>query len=691
MSLSLMAAGAAVETLPSPDSLGKGEIQATAVVFHVDGPNPASQIAPLIDRLRDGAWIIVVLPKSNLAETVAVMELSDRVAGVLVADQLSSVSLSSMATRILYGDIFGLEKIIPWGNRVYSALVGDYQEKSVCISEISEFAGAMRVRRKYREAIEQCVDEMLMNALYDAPVDASGEMLFAKIPTKSRITMRLEQKAVVQYACDGKTFTVSVRDNYGTLARETVMQYLHKCIHSEDQIDRKTGGAGLGLYIMANATTQFVFNVLPGVATECICSFDLTAPKVQLKHFGFFEERIDATGRLMGEGQLVAGGRRSVGAVSKPLMFFLSSAVILLLGLVFLVAYDRFAGPGTSAVNVETEIADCEVQVEGSPRGRTNKDGNLEVDGLKIGEYAKITASCDGYEQAEAVVRPVKGTTIPLGLRPKAMSAKLRVTSNVPDVRVLYKDKLLGTTPTVIDSLPPGKEAKLKFERTGYDAKVESIKIPEPGKDMTHSVSLSMSSDYGSFKIISQPAGADIVKNGEPIVGKTTPVDEVLVEAGKKYSLVIRKKGYQTAKVESRVERGQRNKLIEVKLEVGGSVTIVSNISGRVTFTDPKANSACGGKLPIRECGLPNATYKARFEGAARATKDFRVKVNGDSVKREIRFGIFKAKRGYKIRLGSKGKFRADVAVRMDQTVEIQYIKDGSTAVRTIRVTAKSN
>jgi hypothetical protein len=200
-----MAAGGAVETLPSADSLGKGEIQASLVGYHAAGPNPASAVSPLLDRLRDNAWLIVILPKSNLEETVAVMQLSDRVAGVLVADQMSSVYLSSMATRVLYGDIFGLEKIISWGNRIYSSLVGDYQEKSVCISEISEFAGAMRVRRKYREAIEQCVDEMLMNALYDAPVDASGEMLFAKIPVKSRITMRMEQKAVVQYACGTTT------------------------------------------------------------------------------------------------------------------------------------------------------------------------------------------------------------------------------------------------------------------------------------------------------------------------------------------------------------------------------------------------------------------------------------------------------------------------------------------------------
>ena len=104
------------------------------------------------------------------------------------------------------------------------------------------------MRRKYREAVEQVVDEMMMNALYDAPVERPGKQIFADIPTKTRISLRMEQKVVVQYACDDRTFSLSVRDSYGTLERNTVVKYIDKCLHSEQQIDRKTGGAGLGLY-----------------------------------------------------------------------------------------------------------------------------------------------------------------------------------------------------------------------------------------------------------------------------------------------------------------------------------------------------------------------------------------------------------------------------------------------------------
>ena len=159
---------------------------------------------------------------------------------MMTAESFDPRDLAALATRALAGDIFGLEKLMRWGTLVHSQLVGDYQEKSLAIAQISEFAEHMGVRRKYREAIEQCLDEMLMNALYDAPVDDHGQPIFSEIPTKTRVSLRVEQKVVVQYACDGTQFCVSVRDAFGTLERATVLRYLHKCLHAE-AADRSQG------------------------------------------------------------------------------------------------------------------------------------------------------------------------------------------------------------------------------------------------------------------------------------------------------------------------------------------------------------------------------------------------------------------------------------------------------------------
>src|SRR5204863_5853976 len=123
-------------------------------------------------------------------------------------------------------------------------------------ADLIEQVGAAR---RFLAPIELCVDEMLMNALYDAPVDARGEHIFAGIPASARVKQRTEHSVSVQYACDGRRFAVAVCDAFGTLDRQIVLRHLHKGLHAEQQVDRKIGGAGLGLYLIATSATAVHF------------------------------------------------------------------------------------------------------------------------------------------------------------------------------------------------------------------------------------------------------------------------------------------------------------------------------------------------------------------------------------------------------------------------------------------------
>ena len=69
---------------------------------------------------------MAIIDGSSLELIVDIMKIG-RVASVIVADQLTPAVLSGSATRLLFGDVFGLDKILPWGVKVYSALAGDYR------------------------------------------------------------------------------------------------------------------------------------------------------------------------------------------------------------------------------------------------------------------------------------------------------------------------------------------------------------------------------------------------------------------------------------------------------------------------------------------------------------------------------------------------------------------------------------
>ena len=292
---STTAAGAEVREVSSAAAIEPGMLAAELLVFHwarqVDSDDwraelELAELAELSDRMPPGGHVIVLLPSGDLATAVAAMRAHQRVAGVLVADRLRSSELTAMTRRLLFGDIFGLDKVLPWGALVHSITIGDTTEKTEAVQRISAFAAAVGLRRIHRERIERCCDEMMMNALYDAPAAAEGEPQPAV------------DRPVVEYACDGHRFAVAVRDRYGRFDRETLLRYLHRCLHSEQQIEQKQGGAGLGLYFMSRSASALLFNLLPGRATECVCLFDIEAPHAELDQIGVFCEHVDEIGRL---------------------------------------------------------------------------------------------------------------------------------------------------------------------------------------------------------------------------------------------------------------------------------------------------------------------------------------------------------------------------------------------------------
>jgi hypothetical protein len=679
----LMAAGATVETYPSEAEIPKGgELHADLVAMHV--PEDAAILTAVIARLAEGARLVAIVPMPSIEATVNVMK-HTRVNAVLVADGLDVAQVASVGSRLLHGDVFGLEKIVPWGVKVYSVLVGDYQEKSVAISAVSEFAEKLGVRRKYRDSIEQCLDEMLMNALYDAPVDTAGKQMFADIPTKTRISLRMEQRAVVQYACDGDTFALSVRDSFGALQGSTVVKYLDKCLHSEQQIDRKTGGAGLGLYIISNSATQFLVNLLPGVATEVICTFDLTAAKVQLKEFGVFDERVDASGRLIAGPSKLVGVRQSPGrrasdvGPSRSVLALLGSAVLLLLVLIGFVAYPRLKAVPRGSVTITSEPPGGTVEVDGVSRGTAP----VTIPALVVGDRYKVTVRREGHEPSVDLVSPrdTGNTAVTVALRP--LPATVVVKTTPPGATVVLGGQEVGTTPVTISTLAPGSEHEITLRRTGYTPVVEKLRVPEPGTRGEAAFALSVDANFGMVRFTTDPPGAEVLRNGDVLPGVKTPTDELIVQAGKKTTFTLRLDGYMPETKAVSVTPGQKLEPISVKLRAGAQVTISTNaFDARLTL------GPCAGKGTV-QCSLPDGTYRLTMLSTRPWISEARdIVVSGQNINRNVDLGWVET--GPELALALPGAPKDTRRAAMSEgTRTISVVEaDGKISPRTVRVVA---
>jgi PEGA domain len=639
MSVALKAAGGAVETHQSAEALGRGELAVALIAIHLV-PELGNLLGELLPRLVGDARVIVILPRSNLGPIVEVLGASERISAVMVAEAFDVSDLSALATRILGGDLFGLEKMVPWGTKIHSTLVGDYQEKSLCIAQISEFAEMMGVRRKYRESIEQSVDEMLMNALYDAPVDEQGRPIFSEIPTKTRISLRVEQKVVVQYTCDGKSFAVSVRDAFGTLERSTILRYLHKCLHAEQQIDRKTGGAGLGLYLIANNCSQILFNVLPGVATEVLSRFDLDAPKLQLETFGFFNEKIDAAGRLVGgpSRRLPAGAsypieRRAPEGASRGVVAALGLAIAMMFALIAVVAWPRLVASKKTDVKIHTEPPGVAVIIEGKNVGIAEK-GELTVPDLEVGRTYPLEGRLEGYDTAVSAFKVNnKGNVFSIKLRP--IAAAVTLDTDPPGATIVVAGKEIGKTPKVVTDFPPSTTVSVTFRKDGYSPTTTLVSVPAPGKETRIVQPLSVAADLASVVLISDPPGAEVYHNGQLLAGVKTPTDEILVKGGTEQRFVLSLPGRVPALVRVNPAPGARRMEQSVTLVEGNELRVEANIDGKVTV---ESSLLCRQIDSPAICTLESGDYNVSFaSGGTRATR--RVQLKNKVTKVAFAFG----------------------------------------------------
>jgi anti-sigma regulatory factor (Ser/Thr protein kinase) len=264
---SLRAAGYTLENCESLD-----DAEAVRLLF-VD-QETRKTVAPdaLSDIVAKGGSV-VMLGDSIADDEVANLLQTEHLDHVISDENgLDEVELLITTVKLASGDIFGIEKYLPWGARVYEYEIGTYDDKGKALQAVVGHAKNMGARRALMARIEHATDELLMNAIYDAPALAKG------VSTQSQMGMPIgeDKKAVLRYGCDGRYFAVSATDLYGKLSKQAIFTHLLRARKDRTpKQDDGRAGAGLGLFIILSSVTRFVANIASGERTEVICLFDL--------------------------------------------------------------------------------------------------------------------------------------------------------------------------------------------------------------------------------------------------------------------------------------------------------------------------------------------------------------------------------------------------------------------------------
>jgi hypothetical protein len=176
-------------------------------------------------------------------------------------------------------DIFGLEKYFPWGVQPVKWWLKSSEDKRKLVRRAEQFATQLGLAKGIASKFALVVDELVTNAVYNAPVDTHGRPLYRSTDRTQPVTLKESQWARVKLCSDGRRLAAAVTDPFGSLSREKLLSTLAKCYRrADDQVNEKPGGAGLGLYEIFEASSSLVVNVRPGERTELIAFLDLGPP-----------------------------------------------------------------------------------------------------------------------------------------------------------------------------------------------------------------------------------------------------------------------------------------------------------------------------------------------------------------------------------------------------------------------------
>lgn len=220
----------------------------------------------------------VMITSKKVQENLPVLKKNQKVNNLITRDtedkQLTIKILLTTLSKLLNNDVFGIEKYLSWGVDIQAKKVTSSTDRLKLKDDMVSYFKRLGIRTTILDKMHLVAEELLMNAIYDAPTDKTGKTLFNHLSRKTEVTLDSHLQSVIKYGCDGIYLAVSVTDPFGSLTKDIIINYLDSCYSGNaGSLSAGKGGAGRGLHQIVENSDLTIFNVKPGQRTEVISIF----------------------------------------------------------------------------------------------------------------------------------------------------------------------------------------------------------------------------------------------------------------------------------------------------------------------------------------------------------------------------------------------------------------------------------
>lgn len=245
--------------------------------LHPDWLNQRSVLEACFAAMTEGGVRVILLTgrhrPGELLEVLELDGLSHLVSGV-AADGAKELVF---AVRRCLGHASAASPLSWMGEeRLERREVSSNKDRDRLLDELGDHLTERGVSHLAAEAALAVADELIINAVYNAPVDDQGRHLYRHRDRRESVQLSDAESASFFFEATDEHVTVGIRDPFGSLREETVRQYLLRAARGgQAQIEAKEGGAGLGLYVIFRNAHKLFITISPGAYTELVVVFNV--------------------------------------------------------------------------------------------------------------------------------------------------------------------------------------------------------------------------------------------------------------------------------------------------------------------------------------------------------------------------------------------------------------------------------
>jgi hypothetical protein len=172
---------------------------------------------------------------------------------------------------------FQMSAFLRPGAKIQNIKLHSTSQKQEAVEAIKTYLQAAQFNSRMATLISNAVDEILMNAMFDAPIDELGKTTLAQ--TLRSTVFPLEGKSAVEMnvGYDGVYVAISAVDHFGSLDKAKLMKHISRNYTDEEyKIKSAVAGAGIGLATVFRSGGSFYFVSENRVKTEVTVFFKKT-------------------------------------------------------------------------------------------------------------------------------------------------------------------------------------------------------------------------------------------------------------------------------------------------------------------------------------------------------------------------------------------------------------------------------